>query len=104
MLMTVCDAKSQRCGKELFRLTWRATDAVSSTTLHPTGSVLATCSGQRHFSASDHLGPISNSEDESESGDDDSSTTNSSAPSSNTSDLTPVATKDFDNSLKIWAL
>lgn len=80
-------------------------DPVTSTTLHPTGSVLATCSGQRHYNAS--LDPGSK---ETESDIDSSNASSQSSRSSLSTQSSVSANSDidpscaFDNSLKIWAL
>lgn len=52
------------------------TDAVTSTMFHPMGSVVATCSGQRHFVSND-------SSDE---------------------DIPAKNTEQADNSLKVWSM
>ena len=52
------------------------TDAVTSTMFHPMGSVVATCSGQRHFASDD-------SSDE---------------------DISAESIKQADNSLKVWSM
>lgn len=93
-------------------------DAVSSTGFHPYGNVLATCSGQRHFSAParDTLDNSEDGMDGSKSENDDgvehssmqsipshhshSSDASSSSPES--SAFSPVS-REFDNSLRIWA-
>lgn len=94
-------------------------DAVSSTGLHPCGSVLATCSGQRHFPISAY-GALDHSEDgkdgsesESDDGDENSATQSILSPDSHSSDVSSSSTDSFafspigrkiDNSLRIWAL
>jgi len=78
-------------------------DAVSSATLHPTGSVLATCSGQRHWEApkgGDGVGSDSESDAESIS----SSTSSADFRSSSSSISQTEASYKSDNSLKLWAL
>ena len=73
------------------------TDAVPSTTLHPSGTVLATCSGQRNpiTEAMEEGG----SEKESDGSDDDQSSSMSSASS-----LESRSGVQRNNSLKVWAL
>lgn len=96
-----------------------SSDAISSTGLHPCGSVLATCSGQRYLSKFAHYTP-DNSEDrkedevetESDDGDANSSTQSipiphshqfhASASSLDSSASSPVGRR-ADNSLRIWA-
>lgn len=73
-------------------------DAVSSATLHPTGSVLATCSGQRHWDAPTDEGS------DSESHADSIVSSMSSARLSNSTSQQTEATMKSDNSLKLWAL
>ena len=84
------------------------TDAVSSASLHPTGCVLATCSGQRHSL-------LTRSPDESDTSSDSDgsstdllshrSTSGSVSPSvSSAMDKTSSSAHAFDNSLKVWAL
>ena len=74
-------------------------DVVSSTIMHQSGSVLATCSGQRHYDpcleqASQESGSHS-----------ESSAVSSPNSQSSQSSLGPVSPGPvFDNSLKIWAL
>ncbi|CAF9917771.1 hypothetical protein IMSHALPRED_003743 [Imshaugia aleurites] len=76
-------------------------DAVSSTTLHPTGPVLATCSGQRHsFSPVRAVGDL-DSESDSDSSSFKSSLIDSQSSTNASSRRPPQAT---DNSLKLWAL
>ena len=80
-------------------------DAVSSTTLHASGSVLATCSGQRHPSqhpsrAVDDLGSQSDDSDCSSSPNPLRPTTSLSSSSSSPQRL-PEA---MDSTLKLWAL
>ncbi|KAF7512226.1 hypothetical protein GJ744_002388 [Endocarpon pusillum] len=59
-------------------------DAVSSTTVHPSGTVVASCSGQRHFELDQH---------------------DSSDPDERSGDETDVVIETtFDNSLKLWAI
>lgn len=75
-------------------------DAVSSATLHPTGSVLATCSGQRHRSQStdwDRVGSDSESYAESV------VSFVSLTRSYNSTSLTE-ASMNLENSLKLWTL
>lgn len=75
-------------------------DVVSSATLHPTGSVLATCSGQRHWN-----GSVPSDDDGMES-DSSSDLSCGSSLSSNTS-TTLLENKSIDisdNSMKLWAL
>lgn len=82
-------------------------DAVSSTTLHPVGSVLATCSGQRHYPDS-----VGEEVEGSESGRE--SETSSKCSSTLTSEPSPAPSIGHsfqvssavvgDNSLKVWAL
>jgi hypothetical protein len=85
-------------------------DAVCAAVFHPSGAVLATCSGQRHFSrqTQEGNGPESQSEDDNDS-DKLSSTSSSSSSSLSTDAFSHSAslsepTRTFDNSLKIWAL
>ncbi len=59
-------------------------DAVSSTTVHPSGTVVATCSGQRHFETDQHV----SSECDTRSDD----------------EIDTVIKTTFDNSLKLWAI
>ena len=66
-------------------------DAVSSAVLHPTGTVLATCSGQRH------LGERVEKNWESEDDESEESSSGSSVGES-------VRGEGYDNSLKVWAL
>ena len=71
-------------------------DVVSSTGLHPTGSVLATCSGQRHWDLAD--------DDDADDADDNEATLSMSNPlPSGKSATTTGPARVFDNSLKIWA-
>jgi hypothetical protein len=93
----------------VFELTRGATDAVSSSVLHPTGSVLATCSGQRQFSTSglpaQNQEKTLDSESESDSDDSSSASSSSKSPSSFTKSKPHSPSGNlFDNSLKIWAL
>lgn len=80
-------------------------DAVCASVFHPSGTVLATCSGQRHI-----FQPDSGSQSESDDDDDISSSvslSSSSSPSSNASSGSTsisASIRMFDNSLKIWAL
>ena len=78
-------------------------DTVSSTTLHPSGSVLATCSGQRHsFPSTRAVEDFSDIEFDSDSSSPRSSSSASSPSSmSASSQRPPQAT---DNSLNLWAL
>lgn len=97
-----------------------SSDAISGTGLHPCGSILATCSGQRYLSNFAHNTP-DNSVDrkdedevktESDDGDASSSTQSipsphshqfhASASSPDSSTSSPVGRRG-DNSLKIWA-
>lgn len=97
-----------------------SSDAVSSTGLHPCGSVLATCSGQRHFSnlaygALDHTEngkDGTESESESVDGDENSSTQSILSSNSHSSDVSSSFTDSFafspigrkmDSSMRIWA-
>ncbi len=76
------------------------TDAVSAAILHPYGSVLATCSGQRH------IFPRA-SQDGSDDDNEDSSRSSWGSPTSDSSPLIPASSplkSRSDNSLKIWAL
>ena len=77
-------------------------DAVASTTLHASGSVLATCSGQRH---SFHpVRPVDDLESESDSDCSSPSplgTMDSLSSTSSSSQMVPPAT---DHTLKLWAL
>lgn len=82
-------------------LTDAPSDAVSSITLHPYGTVLATCSGQRHSLLAP---PLTNDEpkDEIESGAEDTSQlSSSSSPSTTASSL---LVPKLDNSLNVWSL
>lgn len=83
-------------------------DVVCASVFHPSGSVLATCSGQRHRSQG-----VSDSESESEIKSDDdemSSSTFSSSSSTSSSDksscisFSSASRGASDNSLKIWSL
>ena len=74
-------------------------DVVSSTAIHKTGSVLATCSGQRHYNTRPE--PANEESDDDTSSSSDSSQSSMSSLSSR-SQSPPAAA--FDNSLKIWAL
>ena len=76
-------------------------DAVSSATLHPSGSVLATCSGQRHALPSIREGSDLDSESDCDSSS--LSSLNSSSPSS-ISASSQGQSQATDNSLKLWAL
>ena len=88
-------------------------DAISSTTLHHSGTVLATCSGQRHFSAPrlvESVGSASDSDESdgavsscSDSASSSSSSAKSSLASFSSSD-DPAQGTEWDNSLKIWEL
>ncbi|KUJ16246.1 uncharacterized protein LY89DRAFT_669779 [Mollisia scopiformis] len=77
---------------------WRAHDG--STAMHPSGSVVATCSGQRG-----RLGLEDDSDDESS---DDSHEDSDSSSESESDDASSPATSspssDVDNSLKIWSI
>lgn len=82
-------------------------DAVCATVLHPSGAVLATCSGQRHTfqQVSESLG--NNDDDDNISISSSSSSlspTSSSSSESSTASSTSASIDSFDNSLKIWAL
>lgn len=79
-----------RFGMKLADLDGRA-DVVAAAVLHPAGTVLATCSGQRRPMA----GGVGGSEDGEESGDEGAS----SAVSAPSETVFPG-----DNSLKVWAL
>lgn len=81
-----------RCGS--VRADFPMADAVSSAVLHPSGTVLATCSGQRRPVAGD--AGLSESGEESE-GD-------ASSPASSVSSVPSETVFRGDNSLKIWAL
>lgn len=95
---------------------WRKTDyvnldAVSSAAMHPSGSVLATCSGQRHFQIQDQLEPTSDNEGASNyepsiSSPNSPSISRSCASSllSSVPDSHSPPRPTSDNSLKIWAL
>ena len=79
-------------------------DAISSTTLHSSGSVLATCSGQRHS-----LAPIPEEEDldsesDSESDSDFSSPSSLGSSSSSMSTCSQRPPHATDNNLKLWAI
>ena len=77
-------------------------DAVSSTALHPSGSVLVTASGQRHSSP-----PVRQVEDsDGEPGSDSSSlgSMRSMSPPSSASASSQAPPQMTDNSLKLWAL
>ena len=76
-------------------------DAVSSTALHPSGSVLATCSGQRHSSPPIRQVVDLDSESDSDSSSSSSlSSMNSQSSISGSSQRPPHLT---DNNLKLWA-
>lgn len=78
-------------------------DAVSSAALHPTGSVLATCSGQRHWGSTEDGGDVgSDPESDAESVLSSLSSTYSQLSSDFTSRV--EASRKSDNSMKIWAL
>ena len=66
-------------------------DAISSAVLHPTGTVLATCSGQRHFC--ERVKKNWESEDH-----------ESEESSSGSSVEESMRDDGYDNSLKVWAL
>lgn len=74
-------------------------DAISSTTLHSSGSVLATCSGQRHS-----LAPVPANEDLDSESDSDFSSLNSLSSVSSMSTSSQRPPQATDNSLKLWAL
>lgn len=74
-------------------------DAISSTTLHPSASVMATCSGQRHS-----LAPLPEEGLDSESDSDSSSLSSLSSSSSSMSTSSQRLPQATDNSLKLWAL
>ncbi len=78
-------------------------DAVASTTLHPSGSVLATCSGQRHSIPPFRVVDDVDSESDGDSSSLDSLTLMRSLSSTGAASLQgpPKAT---DNTLKVWAL
>ena len=73
-------------------------DAVSSTTLHASGSVMATCSGQRHSLHS--LFAVDDSDSESDS---DCSSPNSLGSTNSLSSMQRLP-QAIDNTLKLWAL
>ena len=74
-------------------------DVVSSTVMHQSGSVLATCSGQRHYDTNLELASQESSSHT------ESSRTSSLHSESSQSSLGPGSRGAvFDNSLKIWAL
>ena len=77
-------------------------DAVSSAVLHPTGTVLATCSGQRHLGerAEKKWEGGEESDDEKEENED----SEESSSSSRSSVLASGNSEGWDNSLKVWAL
>jgi len=80
-------------------------DAVSSTTLHSTGSVLATCSGQRHVDTG--FTPASNDVESDTNCSEASSRSSRSSRNSQSSlstdpEFSPAHA--FDNTLKVWAL
>lgn len=77
-------------------------DAVSSTALHPSGSVLATCSGQRHSWPPSREVEDSDNESDSIPSSLSSLTSMSSPLSTTTSSQRPF--QATDNSLKLWAL
>ena len=77
-------------------------DAVSSTTLHASGSVLATCSGQRH--AFPPLRVVDDLESESESDCSSPSSLSSMSSVSSTNSSLPRLPPATDNTLKLWAL
>ena len=93
------------CVRDFFMADHGCSDAVCATVLHPSGTVLATGSGQRHILQQDL-------ESHSESDDDDSfsistSLDSPSLPSSSKSSRstsTSASIPRFDNRLKIWAL
>lgn len=95
------------CVRVVFVADHVCSDAVCATVLHPSGTVLATCSGQRHILQQDL-----DSQSESESDDDDkiSISTSLGSPSSQSSSKSSCSTSTsasiptFDNRLKIWAL
>lgn len=76
-------------------------DAVSSATLHPTGSVLATCSGQRHWDLPESGDGASSG---AESDADSMTSSMSSAVQSSTVTLKERSSLKADNSLNIWSL
>lgn len=77
--------------------------AVSSAVLHPTGSVLATCSGQRHWESSPDQG-WQDSDSDSDSVSNTSSVSSVTSKSSFDSSSQNRSSQISDNSLKIWAL
>ena len=77
-------------------------DAVSSTTLHASGSVLATCSGQRR--AFPPLRVVDDLESESESDCSSPSSLSSMSSVSSTNSSLPGLPPATDNTLKLWAL
>ncbi|KAI9641736.1 hypothetical protein NHQ30_009592 [Ciborinia camelliae] len=78
---------------------WRAhDDPIGSTVLHPSGTVVATCSGQRAEPHTDHDGTSS---DSGEDNSDDESASDSQKSPSRISNATGRAP---DNSLKVWSL
>lgn len=84
-------------------LTGEPSDAVSSTILHPCGTVLATCSGQRHSLPAP---PLSSYEpkDGSESDDEDTSRSSRSSSSSPSTTASSLSVSSLDNSLNVWSL
>lgn len=91
-------------------------DAVSAAVLHPSGSVLATCSGQRHSfsslrnnSTGESVKDDSDSESESENASDDAPLSKNSPSVSSASSIASTASSSSpsqgpDDSLKVWAL
>ena len=77
-------------------------DAVSSATLHPCGSVLATCSGQRH--ALPPIRDVAYLDDESDSDSSSQRSLSSISSISSTSASSKRPSQTTDNNLKLWAL
>ena len=100
-------SSSSQCVHVVLMTDQDCSDAVCATILHPSGAVLATCSGQRHtFQQVSEL--------QGDSDDDNNIPTPSSLSSpspsssgfstSSRSSSTSASTSTFDNSLKVWAL
>lgn len=81
---------------------WAHNDAVTSTTLHRTGSVLATCSGQRHLET--HFTDASNGAYSDTDSSETPSRSSQKSQSSLSSEVETSPAHAFDNSMKVWAL
>jgi hypothetical protein len=83
-------------------------DPVTSTIVHSSGSVVATCSGQRsepNFDDSESESEENDSDEESEeSGSDIGSDSGSEGESSISSQSVKLSSRTPDNSIKIWSL